>query len=122
MINNIGLPGVVLLIVLAVAVALGVIRPAVKRAKQHSTSVMFEISPAFWITGGVILAGLGIALYSYVTDPAFARQLMWSGGNPMQVQKAVGNVRLAAIVVMVLGGIFFMLSIARSILVARPKD
>jgi preprotein translocase subunit YajC len=60
MINNIGMMPFLLLGVILFVIYLLQVRPARRRAKENSTSTMYELPPSFWTGWGVLLGGGGV--------------------------------------------------------------
>lgn len=92
--SNIGIPGLFVIFLFILGLWIFVLNPALRRSRENSTGVFFEISPVFWIALGVGLLALGYYLITLVNDPKLVFDATMRGANPLEAQKALGNWKL----------------------------
>lgn len=116
MLNNIGLPGLLVIGAFVGLIYWLVIAPARKKSNENGSSVFYEITPTFWLFIGVILGVAGWVGYHFSRDPSFLGQAAMEGANPIEVANFLSTV---GIIGLGLGGIFLLLGLARMILVPK---
>ncbi len=118
MLNNLGAPGLLVILAVLTVVYFAVITPAIRRSRKNSTGVMFEISPIFWVLCSLIFGAFGLILVSFADDPQLLREVLMNGQNPRQVQSTMKSIGFSSLGV---GGIFLAIGLVRGIVLGGPK-
>jgi len=121
MLNNLGImPFVVVGALLLIVYGLQ-IRPAQKRAKQNSTSTMYELPSSFWTGWGILLAGGGGYLLYALSDPQMVSDLI-SRYGPQEAGSLISTFKTTGYVLLGFGILLFGLGLAKSIFTPARTD
>ena len=121
MLNNIGIMPFLLLGIILFVIYLLQVRPAQKRAKENSTSTMYELSPSFWTGWGILLGGGGGFLLYAANDPQIIGELI-RASSPQEAVSMVSMLRTTSYVLLGIGISLFVLGLAKSIFTPKPNQ
>lgn len=121
MLINLGILPLLIFIGVPVALYLLFIGPARTRARKNSTKVLFEISAAFWVVVGLLVALGGGTLLYMTSDPQIIAEITRNAG-PQQAYKLISRAELFGYIFLAVGLIFAGLGLAKSMFTPKASS